>query len=89
LRDQEVAAGGRVVDVLARLADETAWQVEVDARNHHAGNDRAGLEFVNDARLFQALDKLKMPAGLGGLICLASQVLPLTEKVWSIPVGWI
>ncbi|MDR1040839.1 MAG: ATP-binding protein [Deltaproteobacteria bacterium] len=41
----------------------------------------------NDVRHFQVLEKLKMPVGLGGVICLASQALPLTEKAWSIPAG--
>ena len=43
----------------------------------------------NDVRHFQVLEKLKMPVGPGGVICLASQALPLTEKTWSIPVAWI
>ena len=43
----------------------------------------------NDVRRFQVLEKLKMPVGPGGVICLAYQALPLTEKYWSIPVAWI
>ncbi len=43
----------------------------------------------NDVRHFQVLEKLKMPVGLGGVICLATQALPLTANAWSIPVGWI
>jgi predicted AAA+ superfamily ATPase len=42
-----------------------------------------------DVGHFQLLEKLKMPIGLGGVICLTTQALPLTEKTWSIPVGWI
>ena len=36
---------------------------------------------------FQVLQKLKMPIGPGGVICLAQQSLPLTERVLSIPVS--
>ena len=38
---------------------------------------------------FQALGKLKMPIGPGGVICLTSLSLPLTERASSIPVGVI
>jgi len=43
----------------------------------------------SDIRHFSVLEKLKMPIGMGGVICLATQALPLTEKAWSIPVSWI
>lgn len=43
----------------------------------------------NDMRHFQVLEKLKMPIGLGGVICLTNQALPLTETAWSIPAGLI
>lgn len=36
---------------------------------------------------FLALNKLKLPVGPGGVVCLAAQVLPITEKVWAIPAG--
>jgi hypothetical protein len=36
---------------------------------------------------FQVLQKLNMPVGSGGIICLAQESLPLTEKFMSIPVG--
>jgi uncharacterized protein len=42
-----------------------------------------------DVRHFQALDKLKMPIGPGGIICLAEQSLPLTPDVQTIPVAAI
>jgi len=41
----------------------------------------------NAVRHFQALERLKMPMGQGGVVCLATQTLPLTEKAISIPVG--
>ena|GEM_PF-3580542 len=40
-----------------------------------------------DVRHFQALAKLKMPIGPGGIICLAQQALPITESLYSIPVS--
>ncbi len=41
----------------------------------------------NDVRHFQVLDKLNMPVGPGGVICLAETPLPLTSFAQSIPVG--
>lgn len=42
-----------------------------------------------DVRHFQALEKLKLPIGPGGVICLTEQPLPLTPSTWSIPVAAI
>jgi len=43
----------------------------------------------NAVRHFKVLEKLPLPIGPGGVICLVNQSLPLGEKVVSIPVGWI
>ncbi|MDL2290564.1 DUF4143 domain-containing protein [Desulfovibrio sp. OttesenSCG-928-F20] len=40
-------------------------------------------------RNFGILEKLRMPIGMGAVVCLVQQPLPLTEKVWSLPVGLI
>jgi len=40
-----------------------------------------------DTRQFQALAKLKLPVGPGGVICLTEQSLPLSQSVLSIPVA--
>ncbi len=40
-----------------------------------------------DVRHFQALSKLNLPIGPGGIICLAEQSLPLTAATVSIPVS--
>ncbi len=52
------------------------------------------LEFKKSAspnkdmvRHFQVLQKLNMPIGPGGVICLTQQSLPLTETTLSIPVS--
>lgn len=42
-----------------------------------------------DIRHFSVLDKLDMPIGMGGVICLAAQALPLNETAWCIPVNVI
>jgi hypothetical protein len=42
-----------------------------------------------DVRHFQTLEKLKLPIGPGGVICLAQQPLPLTPSTLSIPVAAI
>lgn len=44
---------------------------------------------TEDIRAFAALQKLGQPIGPGGVICFATQSLPITESVWSIPVGRI
>lgn len=41
------------------------------------------------ARKFRALEKLGMPLGHGGVICLTQQTLPLGAQVSSIPVALI
>lgn len=38
-------------------------------------------------RHFQVLEKLGLPVGLGGVLCLAREDLPLTDKAWLVPVG--
>ncbi|MDR2744385.1 MAG: ATP-binding protein [Desulfovibrio sp.] len=43
----------------------------------------------HDIRHFSALEKFGMPIGMGGVICLASQALPLSEKAWSVPASLI
>lgn len=42
-----------------------------------------------DIRHFSVLDKLNMPVGMGGVICLAQRALPLTGSAWSIPAGLV
>ena len=40
-----------------------------------------------DVRHFRTLQKLNMPIGPGGVICLAEQSLPLAGSAMSIPVS--
>jgi predicted AAA+ superfamily ATPase len=40
-------------------------------------------------RHFGVLERLNMPIGEGAVVCLVQQALPLSEKVWSVPVGYI
>ncbi|MHB1000033.1 MAG: ATP-binding protein [Armatimonadota bacterium] len=42
---------------------------------------------VSDVRSFNLLEKLGMPVGIGGVICLCRESLPITESTKSIPVG--
>ena len=44
---------------------------------------------VADVRAFDTLQRLDLPIGAGGVICLAKQSLPITEATVSIPVGVI
>lgn len=43
----------------------------------------------HDIRHFTVLEKFKMPVGMGGVICLAKQVLPLDKTAWSVPASLI
>ena len=43
----------------------------------------------HDIRHFTVLEKFGMPVGMGGVICLASQALPLDKTAWSVPASLI
>ncbi|WP_310598634.1 ATP-binding protein [Desulfobulbus sp.] len=43
----------------------------------------------HDIRHFSVLEKFGMPVGMGGVICLASQALPLSSKAWNVPASLI
>ena len=43
----------------------------------------------HDIRHFSVLEKFGMPVGMGGVICLASQALPLDKTTWSVPASLI
>lgn len=42
---------------------------------------------IVDIRAFAALEKLGMPVGPGGVVCLTQQSLPISRSAVSIPVG--
>lgn len=42
-----------------------------------------------DVRAFGVLEKLGLPVGMGGVICLCQESLPITKSTISIPVGTI
>ena len=42
-----------------------------------------------DIRHFSVLEKLGMPLGMGAVVCMSAQALPLSETAWSLPVGMI
>ena len=43
----------------------------------------------NAIRHFAVLEKLHMPIGMGAIICLTRQALPLNSNVWSAPVSCV
>lgn len=69
----------REIDLLI-VRDGTIHPVEI---KKSASPDKAAI------RNFAALDKLGLPVGPGAVISLASQPLPLTETVWTVPAGGI
>jgi hypothetical protein len=67
------------IDLLI-VQDGTIFPLEI---KKSASPDKAAV------RHFSILKKLNQPIGPGGVICLASQLLPLTPSVTAIPVGVI
>jgi predicted AAA+ superfamily ATPase len=65
----------REIDLLL-VQDGVAYPLEIK-KTASPGRD--------DVRHFGALERLGLPVGPGGLICLAEQVLPLTATAQSIP----
>ena len=43
----------------------------------------------NTVRHFGVLERLGMPVGMGAVICLVQQALPLVKDVWSVPVSYV
>jgi len=71
--------GQREIDLLI-VRDGTVYPVEFKKT---ASPDRKA------ARNFPALERLGLPVGLGAVICLAREALPLDGKVWSVPAGLV
>jgi len=67
----------REIDLLI-VQDDTIYPLEFK-RSASPGRDALGP--------FRALAKLDRPVGPGGVICLATQSLPLAEGIVTIPVG--
>ena len=67
------------IDLLI-IQDGTAYPVEIKKT---ASPDKSAV------RHFSVLEKLKMPVGMGAVICLVKQSLPLSESAWSVPAGMI
>jgi predicted AAA+ superfamily ATPase len=70
---------GKEIDLLI-LQDGTVYPLEFKKT---ASPDKSAI------RHFSALEKLGLPVGMGAVVCLAGQALPLAEKAWSMPVGWV
>jgi len=67
----------REIDLLI-VQDEIVYPVELK---------KTASPTPADVRSFQALAKLQLPIGPGGVICLTAQPLPLTASTQSIPVA--
>ncbi|MDR2891903.1 MAG: ATP-binding protein [Deltaproteobacteria bacterium] len=68
---------GKEIDLLI-VQDGTLYPLEFKKT---ASPDKSAV------RHFGVLEKFGLPVGMGAVICLTRQALPLTEKVWSLPVG--
>lgn len=65
------------IDLLI-VRDGTIYPVEIK---------KTASPSISDIRTFGTLEKLGMPVGPGGVICLAGRSLPITKSIISIPVG--
>lgn len=63
--------------------------IEQDGTLHPLEFKKTASPRKNAVRHFKVLEKLPLPIGAGGVICLATQSIPLGDNVVSIPVGWI
>lgn len=68
---------GKEVDLLI-VQDGTAYPVECK---------KTASPRTDDIRHFKTLNRLGMPIGPGGIICMADRSLPLTRDVHTIPVA--
>lgn len=68
---------GREVDLL----------IVQDGRIHPLEFKKSASPSPRDVRHFATLERLGLPLGPGGLVCLAAQSLPLGQDVRSIPVA--
>jgi uncharacterized protein len=48
---------------------------------------RTAAPSLRDLGHFAALQRLGLPVGPGGVICLTPQAIPLAKGLWSIPVA--
>lgn len=74
-RDKDV----REIDLLI-IQDGVVYPVEFK---------KTMLPRKKDFRNFSTLNSLNLPIGTGGVLCLADELVPITEKYWCIPVGCI
>lgn len=67
------------IDLLI-IQDGTVYPVEIKKT---ASPDKSAV------RHFSVLEKLNMPIGMGGVICLVKRALPLTKNTLSVPAGMV
>jgi uncharacterized protein len=60
-----------------------------DGRIHPLEFKKTASPDRNDLRHFHVLEKFGMPVGVGGVICLISESLPLTTDFHAFPIGII
>lgn len=65
------------IDLLI-IQDRTIYPIEIK---------KTASPKKDDVRPFSILEKLKMPIGSGGVICLSEHSIPLTESSSSIPIS--
>lgn len=68
---------GKEIDLLM-VRDGTLYPLEIE---------KSGSPRKEHVRHFGLLEKLGMPVGPGGILCLVPRLLPLTAGAWAIPVG--
>ena len=62
--------------------------VLIDRAEIHPIEIKSGtLYTTRDIKAFMCLDNLKFPLGDGAIICTADQPYPVTDRVWTYPIG--
>ncbi|MBP7868045.1 MAG: DUF4143 domain-containing protein [Acidobacteria bacterium] len=72
-----------------RDGEEIDLLIESDGKLHPVEVKKTASPSARAVRQFALLDRLGLPRGIGALVCLATEALPLRKDVWSIPAGML
>jgi uncharacterized protein len=72
-----------------KYSNEIDLLIEIDGTIYPIEFKKTASPRKEHIKHFHLLQKLNMPIGSGGVICLCDNYLPLEENIWSIPVSLI
>lgn len=65
LRNEQVRAGGAVIDVFRDLGGDRAWQIGLDAGDERGGDHRPGLQDIGRGLFLNTIRTDGLPVGFG------------------------